>query len=317
MNMADTTVPLFSLAELQKGADREKLRKCVTETGVFYLTDYGATEKDHRLATDTAMDFVEHGTPEEKQAVTTKIPTMRRGYSALEAESTAQVTRTGTYTDYSMSFSMGVSDNLFPSQRFEEVWTDYFDRLYTAARETARVVLNATGTYDGGDMDTLLDCDPVLRLRYFPEVPEHRAAEHEPRRMAPHYDLSIISLIHQTPCANGFVSLQAEVGGELVDLPAVPDAVIVLCGAIAPLVTQGAAPGARTWWRGAGADMRVGSDRTSSVFFLRPSIDFAFSVPKARKYGLDVDIDIDSETATFGDWIGTNYVTMHAAAREG
>lgn len=313
--MADTTVPLFSLAELQKGADREKFRMCVTEMGVFYLTDYDATEKDHRLATDTARDFFEHGTPEEKQAVTTKIPTMRRGYSALEAESTAQVTRTGTYTDYSMSFSMGVSGNLFPSQRFEEVWTDYFDRLYTAARETARVVLNATGTYDGGDMDTLLDCDPVLRLRYFPEVPEHRAAEHEPRRMAPHYDLSIISLIHQTPCANGFVSLQAEVGGELVDLPAVPDAVIVLCGAIAPLLTQGAVPAPRHHVRAPGADMRVGSDRTSSVFFLRPSIDFAFSVPKARKYGLDVDID--SETATFGDWIGTNYVTMHAAARKG
>jgi deacetoxycephalosporin-C synthase/deacetoxycephalosporin-C hydroxylase len=90
---------------------------------------------------------------------------MRRGYSALEAESTAQVTNTGEYTDYSMSFSMGISGNLFPSPEFETVWTAYFDRLYTAARETARVVLNSTGTYDGGDMETLLDCDPVLRLR--------------------------------------------------------------------------------------------------------------------------------------------------------
>ncbi|MEU7056921.1 2OG-Fe(II) oxygenase family protein [Streptomyces sp. NPDC046197] len=310
--MADTTVPIFSLAELQKGADREEFRRCVTQTGVFYLTDYGVLEEEHRLATDTAMDFFAHGTTQEKQAVTTKIPTMRRGYSALEAESTAQVTRTGTYTDYSMSFSMGISDNLFPSQRFEEVWTDYFGHLYAAAQETARVVLRASGTYEGGDedMDTLLDCDPVLRLRYFPEVPEHRAAEREPRRMAPHYDLSVITLIHQTPCANGFVSLQAEVGGELVDLPAVPDAVVVLCGAIAPVVTQGAVPAPRHHVRSPGAGQREGSDRTSSVFFLRPSTDFTFSVPKARTYGLDVDLDAD--TATFGDWIGTNYVTMHA-----
>ncbi|MER5357245.1 2OG-Fe(II) oxygenase family protein [Streptomyces sp. NPDC002785] len=309
--MTDKTVPIFSLAELQKGLDQEKFRKCVTEMGVFYLTEYGATEKDHQLATGMAMDFFQHGTPEEKQAVTTKVPTMRRGYSALEAESTAQVTNTGTYTDYSMSFSMGISDNLFPSHRFDEVWTDYFDRLYTAAQETARVVLNASGTYDAGDMDTLLDCDPVLRLRYFPEVPEDRAAEQQPRRMAPHYDLSIVTLIHQTPCANGFVSLQAEVGGELVDLPAVPDAVVVLCGAIAPLATQGTVPAPRHHVRSPGAGMREGSDRTSSVFFLRPSTDFTFSVPKARQYGLDVSLD--AETATFGDWIGTNYVTMHAA----
>ena len=308
--MADTTVPVFSLVELRKGADQEKFRKCVTEMGVFYLTDYGATEGDHHLATDTAMDFFEHGTAEEKQAVTTKVPTMRRGYSALEAESTAQVTNTGTYTDYSMSFSMGIGGNLFPSEQFESVWKNYFDNLYSAAQETARVVLNSTGTYSGGDMDNLLNCDPVLRLRYFPEVPEHRAAEREPRRMAPHYDLSIITLIHQTPCANGFVSLQAEVGGEMVDLPHVPNAVIVLCGAIAPLVTQGAVPAPNHHVVAPDASIREGSDRTSSVFFLRPSTDFTFSVPDAREYGLDVSLT--TETATFGDWIGTNYVTMHA-----
>jgi len=308
--MADTTVPLFSLAELQKGADQERFRTCVTELGVFYLTEYGASDKDQQIATDTAMDFFEHGTPEEKQAVTTKVPTIRRGYSALEAESTAQVTNTGQYTDYSMSFSMGISDNLFPSHEFETVWTDYFDRLHAASRETARVVLNSTGTYDGGDMDTLLDCDPVLRLRYFPEVPEHRVAEREPRRMAPHYDLSIVTLIHQTPCANGFVSLHAEIGGEMVGLPAVPDAVIGLCGAIAPLVTQGAVPAPRHHVAAPDATMRVGSGRTSSVFFLRPTNDFTFSVPKAREYGLDVSLTTD--TATFADWIGTNYVTMHA-----
>ncbi|MFE0171105.1 2OG-Fe(II) oxygenase family protein [Streptomyces sp. NPDC059002] len=308
--MADTTVPIFSLAALKKGIDQEQFRACVTEMGVFYLTDSGVSESDHRLATDTATDFFTHGTPEEKQAVTTKVPTMRRGYSALGAESTAQVTNTGTYTDYSMSFSMGISDNLFPSQRFETVWTDYFDRLYASAQETARLILESTGTYDAGDMDTLLDCDPVLRLRYFPEVPEDRAAEQEPRRMAPHYDLSIMTFIHQTPCANGFVSLQAEIGGEMVSLPVVPDAVIVLCGAIAPLATQGAVPAPKHHVRSPGAGLRAGSDRTSSVFFLRPSTDFTFSVPKAREYGLDVSLD--AETATFGEWIGTNYVTMHS-----
>ncbi|ANW18126.1 2OG-Fe(II) oxygenase family protein [Streptomyces clavuligerus] len=311
--MADTPVPIFNLAALREGADQEKFRECVTGMGVFYLTGYGAGEKDHRLATDTAMDFFANGTEAEKAAVTTDVPTMRRGYSALEAESTAQVTRTGSYTDYSMSFSMGISGNVFPSPEFERVWTEYFDKLYAAAQETARLVLTASGGYDAeivGSLDELLDADPVLRLRYFPEVPEHRSAEHEPRRMAPHYDLSIITFIHQTPCANGFVSLQAEIGGELVSLPVVEDAVVVMCGAMAPLATQGALPAPRHHVRSPGAGMREGSDRTSSVFFLRPTTDFSFSVAKARSYGLAVDLDM--ETATFGDWIGTNYVTMHA-----
>ncbi|MGK5639504.1 2OG-Fe(II) oxygenase family protein [Streptomyces sp. URMC 126] len=316
--MQDTTVPLFSLAALREGKDLDAFRACVTGTGVFYLTEYGVTEADHQLATRTATDFFERGTPEEKKAVTTDVPTLRRGYSALEAESTAQVTRTGSYTDYSMSFSMGVADNLFPSREFEDVWTDYFARLRTAAEDTARVVLETCGTHGGdtpptGTADPLRDTDPVLRLRYFPEVPEHRAAEREPRRMAPHYDLSVVTLIHQTPCANGFVSLQAEIDGTMVGLPHVPEAVVVLCGAIAPLATRGAVPAPRHHVASPGADQREGSDRTSSVFFLRPSTGYTFSVPEARSYGLDVSLD--AETATFGDWIGTNYVTMHATPR--
>lgn len=305
--MTHITISTISLTELKQ----EELRKCATEMGLFYLTEYGMSEEDHRLARDVAMDVFERFTPEEKQALTTKVGTIRRGFSGLEAESTALVTNTGEYSDYSMCFSMGISHNLFPSPQFAEVWTDYFNRLYGVAQDIARAVLNSPGTYNGGNMATLLDCDPVLRLRYFPEVPEHRVSERVPLRMAPHYDLSIITLIHQTPCANGFVSLQAKIGDELVDLPAVPGAVLVLCGAVATLVTQGAVPAPKHHVAAPPAHMRVGSGRTSSVFFLRPRPTFTFSVPNARKYGLNVSIDAD--TATFGDWIGTNYLAMHTA----
>jgi deacetoxycephalosporin-C synthase/deacetoxycephalosporin-C hydroxylase len=309
-SMARAPVPVISLAELRRGLHREELRRCVTEQGLFYLTEYGVSDEDHRLATDAAMDVFEHSTPEEQQALATKIGTIRRGYSGLGTESTARSTNIGEYSDYAMAFSMGLSNNLFPSPRFEQVWTDYFDRLHGVALEVARAVLGSTGTCDGGYLEALLDCDPVLRLRYFPEVPEHRVAEREPLRMAPHYDLSIITLIHQTPCANGFVSLRAELADGLVDLPVVPDAVVVLCGAVATLVTLGAVPAPRHHVAAPPADLRVGSDRTSSVFFLRPSPTFAFSVPRAREYGLDVSLAAD--TATFGEWVGTNYIAMHA-----
>jgi hypothetical protein len=59
---------------------------------------------------------------------------------------------------------------------------------------------------------------------------------------------------------------------------------------------------------------RIGSARTSSVFFLRPKPEFRFSVPLARSSGLDVDFSGD--TATFGEWIGSNYVNLRAAATD-
>ena len=310
--MESTTVPIISLAELRQGCCQDALRRCATEKGLFYLSHCGLSEYDHRCASDAAMAVFEHSSMEERQLLTPTLRTTRRGYSPLEAESTATVTNTGEYSDYSMCYSMGLSDNLFPSPRFEAIWQDYFRRLYKVAQETARFLLMSVDSSSGQDLDQLLDCDPVLRLRYFPEVPEHRVAECEPLRMAPHYDLSILTLIHQTPCANGFVSLRAQIGGETIDLPVRPDTMLVLCGAIATLVTHGAVPAPRHQVAAPPASLRCGSGRTSSVFFLRPSPSFAFSVSEARKYGLDVCLDTDN--ATFGEWIGSNYIAMQTAA---
>lgn len=311
MSTTRTTIPVISLTELRQGRLEDELRRQVTSVGLFYLTDCGMSDEDHRPARDAAMELFKQASPEEKRTLRPANAGIRRGYSGLGAESTAIVTNTGDYSDYSMSFSMGSSDNLFPSPGFKAVWTDYFDRLYRIAKESASRVISSTGTFDG-DMDALLDCDPLLRLRYFPEVPPDRVAEVEPLRMAPHYDLSIVTLIHQTTCSNGFVSLQADVAGQIVHLPPVPDSMVVVCGAVATLIAQGAIHAPKHHVAAPPAGLRLGSDRTSSVFFLRPRQTFAFSVPLAREYGLDVMLD--TESATFGEWIGSNYVAMHTVA---
>ncbi|MEU8539292.1 2OG-Fe(II) oxygenase family protein [Streptomyces sp. NPDC048717] len=304
----DTVVPVFSLPSLQSGLHQEEFRHCLAEKGVFFLSDSGLTEADHKSSRDIAIDFFEHGTEEQKQAVTAADPTIRRGFTGLESESTAKVTDNGSYTDYSMCYSMGTSGNLFPTAEFEDIWTGYFDRMYEVSREVARQVLKTTGSRPDGGVEAFVDCEPVLRFRHFPEVPEHRSAEEEPLRMAPHYDLSTVTLIQQTPCANGFVSLQVEIDGAFVDLPARPDLVLVFCGAVATLATGGQVKAPRHHVAAPGRDMLSGSGRTSSVFFLRPNPDFTFSVPLARKCGFD--ISLDGATATFQDWIAGNYVNL-------
>ncbi|WCN03345.1 2OG-Fe(II) oxygenase family protein [Streptomyces sp. M92] len=304
----DTTVPTFDLGELQQGNHQEEFRRCLADKGVFYLAGSGLGEADQKPAKDVAVDFFEHGSEEQKRSVTSPVPTMRRGFTGLESESTAKITNSGSYTDYSMCYSMGTSGNLFPTDDFEQIWTGYFDRMYRASREVARQVLRTTGAEPEGGVDAFVDCEPLLRFRYFPEVPEHRSREEEPLRMAPHYDLSTVTLIQQTPCSNGFVSLQCEVGGTYVDLPAVPDTVLVFCGAVATLVTGGEVKAPRHHVAAPGRDRIAGSSRTSSVFFLRPNSDFRFSVPLAKECGFD--IGLDGETATFQDWIGGNYVNI-------
>jgi deacetoxycephalosporin-C synthase/deacetoxycephalosporin-C hydroxylase len=161
-------------------------------------------------------------------------------------------------------------------------------------------------------MDDFLDCEPLLRLRYFPEVPEERVAEEQPLRMGAHYDLSTITLVHQTACENGFVSLQCEVDGEFVDLPTRPDTMVVFCGAVGTLVSKGLIKAPKHRVKSPGRDQRVGSGRTSSVFFLRPKPTFSFNVPQAIEWGFN--IRIPTETTTFGDWLGGNYVNMRRDA---
>ncbi len=128
-------------------------------------------------------------------------------------------------------------------------------------------------------------------------------------RIAPHYDLSIITLIHQTPCPNGFVSLQAEVAGKWVSVPSVPGTVLVLCGAVTTLATSGQVPAPRHQIAAPPASQLAGSDRTSSVFFLRPGPGFAFSVTEAKRFGFNVSLT--GEHATFGEWVDNNYTAMH------
>lgn len=312
--MADTTVPIFSFPELQEGLRRDEFRTCLTEKGVFYLTEPPIPEGEYRRARAAMMDFFVHASEEEKASVMNANPSIRRGYSRLEAESTAKVTNTGDYSDYSMAYSMGMFENLFPSSELEEVLTPYFGRTYAAAQEVARSVLDAAGARCEGGVDSFLECDPVLRFRYFPEVPEHRCAEHQPLRMAPHYDLSIVTLIRQEPCSNGFVSLQCEVGGSFVGLPSMPGSLVVVCGAVSTLVSGGKVKAPKHRVLAPASEQRVGSSRTSSVFFLRPGADFTFSIPLAKACGFDVSLGGD--TATFKDWIGGNYVNLNTRAAE-
>ncbi|KAG5999640.1 hypothetical protein E4U54_001741 [Claviceps lovelessii] len=279
------SIPTFNLQELLHPSRSlsASFLECLQAKGIFYLSHSGLLDADHTPARETCLSFFHHASDTAKQSVTLQDSTARRGFSSLGRESTAVVTNTGSFTDYSR-------------EPFRLLWQDYFDGMSRTCRQVARVVLEASGAEEPhGAMDAFLDrCEPLLRLRYFPDVPPER-------------DLSVITLIHQTACRNGFVSLQCELDdGRFVDVPTRDDTMVVLCGAIKAPRHRVTAPD---------GDHMQGSSRTSSVFFLRPEGTFRFSVPLAREWGFDVRIP--AETATFGDWLGGNYVNMRVEGGDG
>ncbi|KAK2756701.1 hypothetical protein FQN54_005147 [Arachnomyces sp. PD_36] len=308
--MAPTsTIPTFSLPSLRAGERRAEFLHCISTQGIFHLTSTGLSSTFHQTPRDMAIRFFENSSLEEKRKVSAPDARIRRGFTGLETESTARITGGGSFTDYSMSYSMGVGGNMFPSEEFRGEWEGYFEGLDGVAREVAREVLRVGGLVDGKEY--LVDrCDPLLRLRYYPEVPAERVAEEEPLRMASHYDLSTVTLIHQTGCPNGFVSLQCEVEGEYVDVGVSEDGdeMVVLCGAVATLATDGVVKAPHHRVVAPGEDKREGSSRTSSVFFLRPDGRYSFSVGRARECGFTTSLK--GERATFDEWIGGNYVNL-------
>lgn len=309
--MNDRTVPTFALDALNRGERMDELRRCVTHHGAFYLEVDEAVFAAYAAAGEAAMRFFTTADDEAKRAVTNPSPSMRRGFSPLGSESTARSTNVGDYSDYAMVYSMGISDNMFPSAEFERIWNVYFDLHYRISQQTAKAVLTSMDVQLVADLDALLDCNPVLRYRYYPDVPEDRCAEQQPNRMAPHYDLSIVSLIVQTPSPNGFVSLQVEIDGEFVDVPARPGCVVVFCGSVAPLLSDGKIKAPQHRVVSPEQSQSIGSHRTSSVLFLRPRSEFTFSVPLAKSLGMGTHLA--GELATFGEWCGDSYMEMHVA----
>lgn len=306
--LLDPIIPIFTLADLQNGTRNEEFQRCLSEKGVFYLTDHGIPECEYQSFRTTTTNFFRNASDQERADVTNKNPATRRGFSELESESTAKSTNAGNYTDYSICYSMGVSDNLFPSAAFEQIWSKHFNHLDQLANTIAEEVLKNNTKRS---TDVLLNCDPVLRFRYFPEVPENRCAEDEPLRMAPHYDISVVTLISQTECPSGFVSLQCNIDGVFVELPPMPNALIVMCGAVTLYLTGGQVKAPIHRVVSPSREQRVGSGRTSDVFFLRPRPEFEMLVADAKACGLN--IDADSVTITLQDWVGRNYENLKAS----
>lgn len=302
-----TVVPVFSLRKLEAAIERtpspsaggeqllQAFFQCLSSTGIFYLADCDLDDDVHVAPREAVMQFFEHSSDVAKERM--KVPG-RRGFIALEQESLASLTNNGEFPDYSMSFIMGPRDNVFPSPEFEACWTAYYDRIAASGRRLVNVAVKLLGLPDVGEYDS------SLRFRHYPDLPPRRAAESQALRIAPHYDASWFTLIHQTACPNGFISNQTEVGGAFVGIPTVPNTMVVYCGAILSIATNGLVKTPLHRVASAPLHMIEGSRRSACVMFLRPTAEHEFSLETAHRLGHA--LGLSGKTATLGEWLSVN-----------
>lgn len=87
------------------------------------------------------------------------------------------------------------------------------------------------------------------------------------------FDLDVITLLHQTPCDNGFVSLEAKLGEHFYKVPAIRGTLVVNLGEIIRLLTGGKVKATVHRVVRPPKNQHRGSARDVAVFFQAPPLN--------------------------------------------
>jgi isopenicillin N synthase-like dioxygenase len=269
---APAGVPVLDLSALRGacGPDAREamlgaLRESVTESGFFYVKNHGITDGEIEALSNATRAFF--GRPEEHKLAFDRHEQVR-GYTGYRFESTARFFGTGRGKDLCMKYTMGpeltaeeareritsevdvasnaYSPNVFPDLGFRSAWVRYYDRVHRASIDLLAALGEALDLAPASreEWSGMLIEKSCGELRYFqyPDVPRSACADvpgNTIDRMAAHFDLDVITLLYQTPCDNGFISLEARIGEEFVKIPPIRGTLVVNLGEVLRLLTGG------------------------------------------------------------------------------
>ncbi|HNM27232.1 MAG TPA: 2-oxoglutarate and iron-dependent oxygenase domain-containing protein, partial [Saprospiraceae bacterium] len=263
-------VPIIDLSALRGEAGSasqrhalDQLGEAVTQSGFFYIKNFGVSEAAMEAISNVTRAFF--GQPEEYKQHFDHHQQIR-GYSGYRFESTARFFGTGKGKDLCMKYTMGpelspsevreritceaditagaYAPNIFPTPEFREHWVRYYQAVHRCSMDLLTAMGEALHlSAESRDImrDMLIEKSAgELRFFQYPDVPRAACADvpgNEIDRMAAHFDIDVITLLHQTPCDNGFVSLEAQIDGQYVKIPAIRGTLVVNLGEILRLLT--------------------------------------------------------------------------------
>lgn len=290
---APAGVPVLDLAAMDLGA----LREAVTGSGFLYVKNHGIREDALEAIANETRAF--YGQPEATKRQFDHRAQIR-GYTGYRVESTARLFASGHGKDLCMKYTMGpelsaaevraritseddlasnaYSPNVFPNPYFRAAWIHYYEVVHRASIALLEAIGEALEL--GADARALWrqmlierSCGELRYLQY-PDVPRAACADLGADRMAAHFDLDVITLLHQTPCDNGFVSLEAKARDEaFYKVPAIRGTLVVNLGEVLRLLTGGLVKATVHRVVRPPVELHRGSARDVTVFFQAPPLN--------------------------------------------
>ncbi|MCB9694392.1 MAG: isopenicillin N synthase family oxygenase [Alphaproteobacteria bacterium] len=291
--MGDTTRPEERTRQLAT------LREAVTSSGFFYVENHGIPDETLEAIANATRRF--YALPEAFKERFHRHEAIR-GYTAYRFESTARFFGAGVGKDLCMKYTMGpeltpeeieerittetdrasnaYSENVYPDAVFRTAWVEY----YAAVEDLSRRLLELLGeAIELDEEDRRIWTEMLversggeLRFLQYPDVPLAACSDIEgntPDRMGAHFDMSVITVLHQTPCANGFVSLEAKYGDTFHEVPAIRGTLVVNLGEILRLLTGGRIRATVHRAVRPPVALHRGSARDVTVFFQAPPLN--------------------------------------------
>jgi len=303
---APAGVPILDLAlmlDAGKPSERRKqlgaLREAVTHSGFLYLKNHGIADEEIEAIANETRAF--YGQPESYKSQFDHRNDVR-GYTGYRNESTARLFGTSRGKDLCMKYTMGpeltpaevqeritceadvaskaYSANVFPNAIFRAAWIRYYQSVQRASGQLLRLLgdaleLSAEYMSIWNEMLVEKSCGE-LRFFQYPDVPRAACADvpgNGTDRMAAHFDVDVITLLHQTPCENGFVSLEAKLGEQFFKVPAIRGTLVVNLGEIIRLLTGGKVKATVHRVVRPPLNQHKGSARDVTVFFQAPPLN--------------------------------------------
>lgn len=216
------------IVDPNEGLATSALERGIKETGFFLLRDRTvALEALHELRRETYSFFSRPSAEKMKYQVP------GRGYVCLRGEDSVAGFGTGDYGsgDQCEKFTMGpmVSDvekasnpayyqapeaesffeeNIFPNPSFKQAWETYYQQMHLLAEELMDAIRTVLGFSSDHWREYTDHPVSIMRFLAYPSVSVHD------ERLGAHYDDDLITILHQSPTANGFDALEVMLPGE-------------------------------------------------------------------------------------------------------
>lgn len=298
---APEKVPIFDFMELINNSNNIliKFKKTILESGFFYLKNHGIEEKEFQKFLNVTQSFFNQPIDVlEKMVVNSDVP---RGITLFEKESTAQIVSKNKYSDLCIKYSMGINNNIFPNEEFENQWIFYFKKITDIAKKLIKIIFMILNIENENEK-IIYDGDSLIRHLFYPDVPHNRCSDinEYKERMAPHHDLDIITLLYQTPSPNGFISLQAKINDKFINIPPIRNTLVINFGEVLQILTNGLVKAVEHKVISPPSYIKNNSYRTSTILFFMPNQDL-YVCPLNSMY--NKYCENENKPVKFKEWI--------------